>query len=92
MRADSGSNPAPPASRRVPTFAARDDQLCQQDLDDLAPLVARFAAHVHHPPVGAGAGRNDLLDLAHHLEDIARPRRLRPVDLAAGADDPAAER
>ena len=39
-------------ARRGP---ARDDQLCQQDLDDLAPLVARFAAHFHHPPVGAGA-------------------------------------
>ena len=44
------------------------------------------------PASGPRAGRHDLLDFAYDLEDIARPRRLRPTDLAAGADDPAHER
>src|SRR4029077_12599016 len=69
----------------------RHDQLRQQDLDGLAALGAGFAAHSRHPAIGPRAGRHDLLDFAYDLEDIARPRRLRPTDLAAGADDPAHE-
>src|SRR4029077_15123380 len=73
---------------RAGRFPTRHDQLRQQDLDGLAALDARFAAHSRHPAIGPRARRDDLLDFAYDLDDIARPGWLRRADPAAVADDP----
>src|SRR6266567_872598 len=67
----------------------RDDELRRQNLHDLAALIQGLAAHRDHSSVRPRARGRDLDDLAFHMQDVARPRGLGPVDLSARADDPA---
>src|SRR5205807_9595569 len=61
--------------RRLPhRGAARYDELRDQHLHHFAALIAGLAAHAHHAAVGTRARRRHLVDFAHDVERVARPR------------------
>src|SRR5438105_5437169 len=70
---------------------ARHDELGNKHLDDLAKLVAGFAADRGHAAVRTRAGWFELQDFALDVQESARPHRLRPGDFRAGADQPAGD-
>src|ERR1051325_5288688 len=68
-----------------------DEPGCEH-LNDVAMLVARLISHDDCPSIWTRARRGDLDELALDMQTVARPRRLRPAQLAARADNAADER
>src|SRR5262249_25933623 len=68
------------------------EELDRRCLHDLAALVASLAPQGHRPAVGSGARRHDVQDRAFDVEHVAGPRRRRPAELSAEADDAAGYR